>query len=371
MPINPWLQGQVARLQEDVPELVLRDAYRERLKTDGGLPWATFLMEKAIAHAISGYLFLKTIRSRMELPAKTLEGLYWAGVDTVADLMQLTEEELLSLSRRGEVDAKAVKRYLKRHGLFLEHAPGRTLKYHPVLGLRTIPSPGVDHVFDGRRPALYPDWFDRFYRDCCWFDQLGEYDALLPAVLLPDLAGGDVPYDYQEIFGAVRKLWIAYENCCAGSRIRPRVDRPRLPTLEVKTLYRESWRAVIDIFERTPLMDGKLAALYLEESDNGRLEVADTVQDSDLEQLLVSLVEVKIDVENIVLYLEESLKKDRLYSINQGPRSVDGETAARIRDMREKVSDEDLRDRYRKALEADPGLSWEEFILQSAREEES
>jgi hypothetical protein len=118
-------------------------------------------------------------------------------------------------------------------------------------------------------------------------------------------------------------------------------------------------------------MDGELAALYLEGTDNGKLDVADTVQDSDLEQLLVSLVEVKIDVENIVLYFEESLKKDKEYSVISGPRSVDGETAARIRDMRKRLPDETLREQYLTALEADSGLSWEEFILQRAKDEES
>lgn len=368
LPINPWLESQIARLQEDVPASVLRDAYRERLKKDEDLSWAALLMEKALAHAISKYLFLKTIRSRMDLPEKTLEGLYWAGVDTVADLMQFTEEELLFLSRQGDIDVKKVKGYLKRHGLYLEHAPGRTVKYHPLLGLRTIPSPGAVRTFDGRRPALYPDWFDRFYRVCCWFNKLDDYDGLFSAVLQPDLAGGDVPYDYKEIFGASKRLWIAYEKCCAESQIRPRVDRFRLPTLEVKALYRESWRAVVDIFERTTLLDRELAAQYLDASDGGKLDVADGVRDEDLQSLLVSLVEVKIDVENIVIYFEECLRKDRQYSINPEPRKVNRETAERIRQMRKRVSDANLRERYLKALEAAPALSWEEFILQVAKE---
>jgi hypothetical protein len=366
--INPWLESQIARLQEEVPALVLRDAYRERLQKEEDLPWPVFLMEKALTHAISRNLFLKTIRFRMELPLKTLEGLYWAGVDTVADLLQLTEEELQALSRREEVDVEAVKRFLKSHGLGLDHAPGRTIKYHPIVGFRMIPSPGAGHAFDWRRPTLCLEWFDWFYRERCGFVQLDAYDTLFPNVLLPDLAGGDIPYDYKEIFEAAGRLWQAYEKCCAGCRIQPRVDRPHLPTLEVKTLYWESWRAVIDIFERTTLLDRELVTLYLDGTDDGRLDVADGVQDKDLEYLLVSLVEVKIDVENIVLYFAENLKKDQLYSINPGPRSVDGETASRIRDMRARASDENLRERYLKALEANPGLSWEEFILQAAKE---
>jgi hypothetical protein len=77
-------------------------------------------------------------------------------------------------------------------------------------------------------------------------------------------------------------------------------------------------------------------------------------------------VELKIDIENVVVFLKECIegKHSRYYAERTKP--VDPILQRLIRTLRKKVSDDMLRERYREALAQSPGLSWEEFIVQAA-----
>ncbi len=138
-----------------------------------------------------------------------------------------------------------------------------------------------------------------------------------------------------------------------------------MPSRDVRFIYREALRALIDLFERTSLLKNTNVGDYLSTPyDETRLNIAEREgHNESFQLLLISHVEIKIDIENIGLTLEECLKgehKDYYTVRHEHP------FAAAIRRMRENVADETLRARYRKEVEENPDLGWEEFIVQAA-----
>lgn len=74
---------------------------------------------------------------------------------------------------------------------------------------------------------------------------------------------------------------------------------------------------------------------------------------------------MQLAIENIILLLGMDVEKEA-YRNKFRPKSVDRTFARSIKRFRGLYSDEELRRRYRQALEYKPDLSWVEFIVQAA-----
>ncbi len=107
---------------------------------------------------------------------------------------------------------------------------------------------------------------------------------------------------------------------------------------------------------------------YLSTSlDETRLNIVEQQRyDGDLQLLLISHVEVKIDIENIAIALNERLKGQnrKEYSLRSKP--MKHPFALAIGRLRERYSDDELRACYLEKIKENPDLSWEELIVQTA-----
>ena len=376
MNVNPFLADAILSYRSARDESALRNRYKAMAAVSEGLSWEDFLMDGALEEAMETEPLLKTLRCRMDLSERTKEGLYRIRVDTLADLLQVTKEELSALSREAGFDEGEVKDYLCGLGLRLRRAPGRTLKVpslrvigkcHPgAMPAWAIPSPGWTTGFDPSRPTLYGNWLSEYCRRNELFEgerkSEGLFEAAPPPVLDEMMAD-----DYKEFFGAAGTLFDSYMVCCSGRGLHPKVDRPPRPCEDVRHVYREGFRAVVDILERTTLLRYVPAGEYIHASDEGRLNIAErNMHDDGFQMLIISLVEMKIDLENIVTFLQECMEGKREDIYSPRPRAREHPFAGMIRTLRERFSDGELRQRYLSALEDDPQLSWEEFIVQAA-----
>lgn len=372
MAINPWLAEKVSELRERVSEEDLRTNYELNCKQGPlkDLSWENHVLYRALNSAMNRTPFLRTRLARFDLPEKTKKGLYLLGVDCMADLLQVTEEELLALEREKGYDARAVKDYLEGRECRLYHSPERTCKMSRTRGLWRIPLPGTTLEFNLNRPTLYPEWFDEYYRRFGHFDKEEEAASVFESAPAIVLRGENIPDDYKEFFSATENLFDTYEKCCAECGIQPGITRPVTPDADVRRVYREGVKAIVDIFERTDLLKDFLPGEFLSATDEKKLNIVESLMDQDTFQLLLIVhVEQKIDIENIVIFLKECIegKHSRYYAERAKP--IDPILKRLICTLRNKVSDEMLRERYREALEQTPGLSWEEFIIQAAMAE--
>lgn len=372
MMINPWLIEQIRILRERHSEAELRKHYIHYPDRT----WEQHLMIWATQDAMRYSRFNQTLLSMMVLPEIVKKGLYSAGVDCGADLLQLSQEELQAVARQYEFEADVVTRFLESQGCQLYSSPKRTEKLSALYGMDEkgnfpwemwiIPSPGAQIDFKIDRPSLYPEWFDTFYKRYGHFDDEERGEQVLHTVRPPRLDGGKMPYDYDEFFQAARNLWDAYEESCQYSQLKPRVPRPKFPDEDVHHIYREGVKAVVDILERTMLLKKATKGKFLSGSDEQKLSIVEEVKPESFQLLLISLVELKIDIENIVIYLDECRRGKHKADFERVSHQVNPKIAKMILRLRQIYSDNELRKRYREELQQSPNLSWEEYIVQAA-----
>ena len=375
MIINPWLLEQIHILRERHPEEELHERYIHYPDRT----WEQHLLIWAMQDAMRYSCFNQTLLSMMDLPDMVKKGLYAAGVDCGADLLQLTKEELRAVARQYKFEADIVTTFLESQGRQLYSSPKRTDKLPALYGMDEkgsfpwetwmIPSPGAQIDFNIDRPSLYPEWFDVFYRRHGHFDNEVRGEQVLHTVPPPRLDGKKMPYDYDEFFQAARNLWDAYEQSCQYSQLKPRISRPKFPNEDVHHIYKEGVKAVVDIFERTMLLDKVSKGKYLLGSDEQKLSIVEECKPESFQLMLISHVELKIDIENIVIYLEECRRGKHKQDYERFDQQISPKFAKKILRLRGIYSDDSLRERYIKALEQNSDLSWEEFIVQTAMAE--
>lgn len=367
-PLNPWLQDVVEQFRMSHSQSYLRDWYNSYCIKGGNLSWREFLLENCLEAQLREKPFLSKPLALLPLADRSQEILYWSGVDKVYDLLQITKEELDAICINDGTAKNDITRYLKRIRKEPRSYSGKTSKRSLTNGYWTIPSPGALHIFNVSRPTLRDEWFEEYYRLHGHFEGDETCAQAFETVRPNSLEGVLMPIDYQEFFQAARNLFDSYAECCEFCHIKPRVPRPEMPALDVRYIYREALKAVIDILERTSLLKTAKVGDYLgTPSDERRLNIAeDEGHNQSFQLFLISQVELKIDIENIVLTLNECLRGQHrtAYFVRQRPEKHPFSDA--ILRLREKESDESLRARYSKELEENPNLSWEEFIVQTA-----
>ncbi len=365
LPLNPWLENVVQLYRESRSVSYLRDGYKMSCDKGEDLSWREFLVKSSLEAHLNKNPFLRKPLELLPLSDRCKDILYWAGVDKVSDLLQITKEELSAICINEEQVNEEITHYLKKKGKKLHNYPGRTTKLSLSNGYWTIPSPGASHCFNIARPTLRKEWFEVYYLRYGHFEGEEKHRHAFESVKPNSLDGLWTPSDYREFFQAAKNVFDSYDDCCKFCQLEPRVTRPEMPSRDVRFIYREALRALIDLFERTSLLKNTNVGDYLSTPyDETRLNIAEREgHNESFQLLLISHVEIKIDIENIGLTLEECLKgehKDYYTVRHEHP------FAAAIRRMRENVADETLRARYRKEVEENPDLGWEEFIVQAA-----
>lgn len=366
IPVNPWLDEQLK-------------AYRTRH------PEEEDNLSRALYESLRWRPFLQTLRANMALPSRTLEGLYWCHVDTVADLLQFTDEELAFCAEREGFDLGCVKSYLRENGYVLGHATGRTYKIPALPVLRSkgkqecqpwaIESPGAEREFDIARPLLNAWWCDRFFS--------GYGHVLNEEKLAGEFQHVKSNLEFREYFFCVKNTWDAYEAICRSEGIPQKLARPDIPLDEEPdweefpnerflALWRGCCRVMVDIFERTSLFQKHTPGEYLAASEDGQLNIAEVeLATQDFQLLLISFVENRVDFENILFELRDIAAKPRKQEIGKKTTPVNPWLEDVISAYRKIVSDDFLRGQYKAFLSGHPDASWDTYLAAAALEDKA
>ena len=385
MNINLWLSQIIQEYRKNNDDSVLRTNFETASKSDTKLTWEQYLASFALRCSLRENPFLLTTRMSMDLPPETIDALYQCHVDCVADLLQLSEEELAECAQMYNFEAEPVKRYLKKHGHKLRQCSEHTYKIHSLLQLPTLNRKtfktwslnplGAEMEFDLNRPNLNEWWFDKFYSQ---YEYTEGEEALEKGLrdITPKITGGKLPYDYQEYFEeALKHFWSAYLAVCLEHGLRQMVEEPTLPSTGKDLVHftndnllsykKDVVRAVVSVLEQKPLFKHKTTADYLAANDEGRLNVAEGVSDdADFQLMLIEMVEVRIDFEAVLSGLKQYWPK---YDFPKPKKDVPPNPwlAELITDFRRIHSQEDLRMMYRsrcRKAEPDEIKDWRTFI---------
>lgn len=320
-PINPWLAEKVMEYRSGHSDQEMRADYEYVCQFSDNYSWQQYHLARALLEAMRGDPFLQTFRTGMKLPEETRTALYGCHVDTVADLLQLSEEELTVCARDKGFEVKPIENYLKRHGYRFHHSPVRTRKV-PSLPLWShglvcdyqtwvLEPPGSVPEFDIARPTILPFWFDEYYDRYEY--QKGEEQL---RGQLMDVKPDEAPYDSQEFFNACRDLADAYRNLAREYHLKQDYHRPKgfanlgkgkglIPNDQFLRLKRDAAFAVISILEQSHLFRESTAEDYLRASDGGKLRIAEDEGWSEaFQQLLVSHVSVHVYFSDILIDLQ-------------------------------------------------------------------
>ena len=395
LPVNPWLGERIMECRERHPEQDLRSEYRAycALEEPTGVmvhSWGDFLAAKALIEALEQDSFLLTLRMEMGLPDATKEALYRCHVDMVADLLQISEEEMLSYAEKRGFDIVPIKKYLAKQGKQLFRCSRPTVKYQAVSFINgyidsdwkkwTVDLSGDSHPFDINRPTLLPPWFDHYYARYEKYEDEDRFYDDFKDLRLDSNEDGSMHYSYDGYFVAHRDFWKNYKQVCNKTGIPKRVPTPKLPkditdlegfsSDKLVTLKEKACRAMISVFELNCPLKHHTVGQYLAMNDTGRLDAIEMEEENpDLQAMLLSLVEIKIDLENLVYEFKEVLAKRKRHDLIPRPGPVDPEMVRRILKYREAYTDDTLRERYLSWLEDNPEGSWPDFICKAAQED--
>ncbi len=323
MRINPWLAEKVKEYRNQNADSVLHGDYEIAVRTGSKLSWEQHLAFRAMCEALKANPCLVIIRERMDLPSEILRALYHCHVDCMADLLQLSEEELEECARVQDFQTGPVKKYLKKHGYQLLSCKERTYKVQslllaPALALKefrtwTLASPGAETEFDLSRPKDELWWVDSYYPKY----EYTEGEELLNSDwkgLKPSLTG-ELPLDYKEFFTAARTFYETYNAVCEGIGVKHFLwgglpergkDLADFNNSILLLMKRDYVSALIDVFERTHLLRHTTPSAFLSATDEKKLSLAENESENqDFQLLLITYVELRIDFENLLIYFRD------------------------------------------------------------------
>lgn len=387
MNINPWLAEKVQVYRNQNKDSVLRADYEFSVQSGSKMSWDQHLTVRALQSALKWDSFLQTIRWKMDLPEEIIFALYRCHVDCVADLVQLSEEEFEECARLHKFETEPVKKYLKKHGYKLLSCNERTYKVQSLLVLPTLTTieyktwmlkpPGVEAEFDLNRPLSGGWWVDNCYSRYEYTageEKLrSEMQGFKPALT------GDLPNDYKEFFTAARTFYECYDKICEQEGIiRFHSLRSNLPekSKDLATfnndvllfMKRDYVKALVHILELTDLLKHYTPAQFFKATDEQKLNIAERESKNDSFQLLlITYVELRIDFENLLWYIQSLAKKPaKVLDMSEKPDPINPWLAERIMEYRHDHKEEYIRKGYVSYLDEDPDSSWADFLAVAA-----
>ena len=386
-PINPYLATIIQNMKAQVPEEQLREEYQQSGRK---LSWLEFLGENALSKVMVDNPVLRMRRAAIPLPETILDGLYWLRVDVVADLLQISEEELRSFEKQENLDVDMIEDFLIKNGLKLYHGTRNSWK---IPALRIIDPDRAclweqwdmasleRHKINPARPALVQEWFDEHYKRQEYIP--GEENLADEWLnIKPELEDGDTPSDLEEFFEDTHLFFDAYEGLCKDEGIKRVVETPTIPCLpeELKlfpndrflSIKKDMVKAVISVLENTNLL-GMPTYRFLGATDERKLQLIEPITHSQNFQLfLIQYVALRVDFESVLDYFNarsisvKTPKKD-----DKGVQPINPWLAELILKYRKQHSDEFIREGYRQFCEHTPDKSWEDYLAERALLEES
>ena len=323
LPLNPWLTDVVQLFRKSRSDSYLRDLYQMSCDKGENLSWPEFMTRSSLEEFLHKNPFLKKSLAMLDITDKAKDILYWAGVDSLYDLLQITKEELGAICINEEQVKEEITQYLTKLGKELKSYPGKTSKLSLAYGYWTIPSPGASHNFNFARPTLREEWFNEYYKLKEHVEEEERLDGDLRDKVLIDV----IPDSFKEYWDEVRDFFDAYETICRREKLADPIPTPFIPVGSInfnfkndsfKELRMQAIRAFIDVMERTRLFryatPGDFLSVNLAED---RAMIADKESEAKDNEVFAALLNIyiliNIDFENLLWDLmdkEEYEKKE-------------------------------------------------------------
>lgn len=237
--------------------------------------------------------------------------------------------------------------------------------------------PGAEAEFDLNRPLSGGWWVDNCYSRYEYTtgeEKLrSEMQGLKPALT------GDLPNDYKEFFTAARTFYECYDKICEQEGIiRFHSLRSNLPekSKDLATfnndvllfMKRDYVKALVHILELTDLLKHYTPAQFFKATDEQKLNIAERESKNDSFQLLlITYVELRIDFENLLWYIQSLAKKPaKVLDMSEKPDPINPWLAERIMEYRHDHKEEYIRKCNVSYLDEDPDSSWADFLAVAA-----
>ena len=395
--INPWLAERIKEYRQQRGEEMLRNDYDIVRSMGSKLSWEQLLAHRALDYAMRWDPFLMTLACRTGLPSSISDYFYSCHIDTVADMLQLSEEEFAELAQKKVFELKPIEDFLQGHGYKLLSCPEKTYKLSTlpfipsarVLMEDSIWMAGEEWTFDIERPSCTSMWFDTY---CSKYEHVEGEEMLRQELseVRPDM-NEEMPSDFQEFFQAVNTLFDTYGSICESQNIKPLYFRPDDLPCEAKDLkFFQNCRflelrelallAVIDIFERTYLFKHYTVGKYLSATDEEKLNMAEVEEENqDFQLLLITHVEIRVDFDCVMDYIKtiaSAAGKPQVqqkveanpekHALNEKMDPVNPWLAEAVKEIRVKYTDNYLRVRYVSFLDDCPEKDWTGFLEELA-----
>lgn len=147
LPLNPWLTDVVQLFRKSRSDSYLRNWYKMSCDKGENLSWPEFMTRSSLEEFLHKNPFLKKSLAMLDITDKAKDILYWAGVDSLYDLLQITKEELGTICINEEQVKEEITQYLTKLGKELKSYPRKDLQAFPRVRL-------LDHSFARGIPQL-------------------------------------------------------------------------------------------------------------------------------------------------------------------------------------------------------------------------
>ena len=133
-------------------------------------------------------------------------------------------------------------------------------------------------------------------------------------------------------------------------------------------MKRDYVKALVHILELTDLLKHYTPAQFFKATDEQKLNIAERESKNDSFQLLlITYVELRIDFENLLWYIQSLAKKPaKVLDMSEKPDPINPWLAERIMEYRHDHKEEYIRKCYVSYLDEDPDSSWADFLAVAA-----
>lgn len=386
--INVWLQRQISNFRILHTSAELRKDYKLMTEKNNSLLWEDYMAAKALSELAENRPFLKTSVWDFDLPETCKESLYKLYIDTAADLMQFSQEELTHFSASLDISVKDIKNYLSKNGFRLTYKGigSRKLSYLKIVAgykggyesdaKKVFDNPSLLTGFNIDRPSLDTAWFDEYYKR---YIEVKDENLLLNKLKKTKLRikdGSNHFGPYHDFFYAETEFWDAYWAYCTRHELEKEKDLPRIPqyTTDLKRLTndyllsmkKKSVRAAISIFRHLTVVGSCSIGTFLEAEDEVKLDLCERLNEDGLQLLLILYIEIGIDFENLLLNLMEKKERDDNAERDIYLGTINPWLREQIEAYRKSHKDDDIRTAYEKAVIERPDLVWIIFLREQA-----
>lgn len=382
LPLNPWLTDVVQLFRKSRSDSYLRNWYKMSCDKGENLSWPEFMTRSSLEEFLHKNPFLKKSLAMLDITDKAKDILYWAGVDSLYDLLQITKEELGAICINEEQVKEEITQYLTKLGKELKSYPGKTSKLSPAYGYWTIPSPGASHNFNFARPTLREEWFDVYYKNYEYQAFEEELEGKLRYVK-PEANNGEIPKAIFDFLQDTRYFFDAYKQVCQEneSQIHRVVEEPdekwftddfealsKFTNEHYLAIKKDVVRAMISVLENTDLLGMPTYFFLRLKDDEKKIKIIEGLKNQNFQLMMIEYVAVRIGMDDVVAYfmeLDKNAQDKKPESVK--PEPVNPWLAELIKLYRKGHDDnEAIREAYKQFCETNPDKSWADYLGEEA-----